>query len=300
LYEWNMSVQKMLDCVEENLTESLTLDMLAGKLNYSPFYCTRQFHKYAGISLRTYIRLRKVSSAVIDLRDTEQRILDIAIKYGYSSQEAFTRAFKNAYGMTPNDYRRIPKPLLLMVKRNVFNPYYSGVMEVKVKEDMIGNITVSIQVVPAHKFIGIRNIDADGYWDFWKKDEAKYGRDRCEEIDGRLTSIKSFNGEVGGRFQQDGKWGYMFGIEVPVNYKGEVPEGMEVVEIPGGPYAVFHHPPYDYISQERSVDDAMEKFIKNWDPVSHGYQWDDSRPTYYRHNPPKYGQATVRPMKKLK
>jgi AraC family transcriptional regulator len=94
LFEWNMRIQKILDCVEENLTEPLTLKMLAGKLNYSPYYCTRQFHRYARISLRDYIRLRKVSSAVIDLRDTGERIIDIAVKYGFSSQEAFTRSLK--------------------------------------------------------------------------------------------------------------------------------------------------------------------------------------------------------------
>lgn len=151
MFEWNMSVQKMLDCVEENLTEPLTLEMLAGLLNYSPFYCTRQFHKYAGISLRNYIRLRKVSSAVIDLRDTGERIIDIAVKYGFSSQEAFTRSFKRAYGMTPNEYRRMPEPLPLLVKRNVFNPYYLGLMEKNMKEDLSKNVRVSIQVIPAQK-----------------------------------------------------------------------------------------------------------------------------------------------------
>jgi AraC-like DNA-binding protein/predicted transcriptional regulator YdeE len=293
-----MSVQKMLDCVEENLAGQLTLEMLAARLSYSPYYCTRQFHKYAGISLRNYIRLRKVSSAVLDLRDTGLRIIDIAVKYGFTTQEAFTRSFKSAYGLTPNEYRKMPRPLPLMVKRNVFNPYSSGLMEVKVKENLINNITVSVQVVPAHKFIGVRDIEADGYWEFWKRDALKYGRDRCEEVDGVLSSIKNFNGQVGGRFYRDGKWGYMYGIEVSAGYKGEIPEGMESVSIPEGPYAVFHHPPYDYVSQERSVDDAMEKFIKNWNPAQHGYQWDDSRPAYYRHNPPKYGQATVRPIKK--
>ena len=79
MFEWNRSVQKMLDFIEENLTEPLTLEMLAARLNYSPYYCTRQFHKYAGISLRTYIRLRKVSAAVIDLRDTGEGIIDIAV-----------------------------------------------------------------------------------------------------------------------------------------------------------------------------------------------------------------------------
>jgi len=300
VFEWNMSVQKMLDCVEENLTEPLTLEMLAKRLNYSPFYCTRQFHKYAGISLRNYIRLRKVSSAVIDLRDTRRRILDIAIGYGFSSQEAFTRSFKSAYGMTPNEYRRMPKPLPLMVKRHVFDPYYLGLEETIVKETVTKEISVSIQVVPAHKFIGICYIDADGYWDFWKKDEEKYQRDRCAEVDGVLTSIKSFNGIIGGRFYRDGKWGYMYGIEVPADYAGEVPEGMESFSVSEGPCAVFHHPPYNYETMERAVDDAMAEFIKNWSPGAHGYQWDDSKPTYHRHNPARYGQATVKPMKKLK
>jgi len=297
VFEWNMSVQKMLDCVEENLTEPLMLEMLAGRLNYSPYYCTRQFHKYAGISLRDYIRLRKVSSAVIDLRDTGERIIDIAVKYGFSSQEAFTRSFKRAYGMTPHEYRKMPQPLPLHVKRNVFNPYYLGLMEMNVKEDLIKNITISIQVLPAHKFIGVRYMNADGYMDFWKKDEEKYGRDRCDEVDGVLSSIKSFNGIVGAWL---GKHGYMYGVEVPVNYAGGIPEGMDCISVPQTPYAVFLHPPYDFATQEKAVHEALGEFIAGWDPAKHGYAWRDDLPTYQRHNPPKYGQAWVRPLKKLK
>jgi len=163
VFEWNRSVQKMLDCIEENLTEPLTLEMLAVSLNYSPYYCTRQFHRYAGISLRNYIRLRKVSAAVIDLRDTGERIIDIAVKYGFSSQEAFTHSFKRAYGMTPKEYRKMPRPLPLMVKRNVYEPYTLGLLEVNMNKDLTENITVNIQVIPSHRFIGIRHIDAPGY-----------------------------------------------------------------------------------------------------------------------------------------
>lgn len=300
MFEWNMSVQKMLDCVEENLTGPLTLDMLAERLNYSPFYCTRQFHKYAAISLRNYIRLRKVISAVIDLRDTHERIIDIAVKYRFSSQEAFTRSFKSAYGMPPNEYRKMPRPLPLLVKRNVFDPYYLGLGETKVTVDLVKNITISIQVLPAHKFIGIRNLDAKYYTEFWKKDEEKYGSDRCDEINGVLSSIKSFNGIIGAWIYQDGKHGYMYSIEVPPNYAGEVPEGMEYLSFPESHYAVFHHPPYDFCKMEDAVDKALYKAIENWDPAEHGYAWRDDLPTYQRHNPLKYGQANLKPMKKLK
>jgi AraC-like DNA-binding protein len=295
-----MSVQKMLDCVEENLTEPLTLEMLAGRLNYSPYYCTRQFHKYAGISLRNYIRLRKVSSAVIDLRDTKERIIDIAVRYGFSSQEAFARSFKRAYGITPNRYRKMPRPLPLLVKRNVFDPYYLGLEETSVTKDLTKNITVSIQVLPAHKFIGVRYLDASGYMDFWKKDEAKYGRDRCDEVDGVLSSIKNFNGIIGSWIYKNGKRGFMYGIEVPANYAGEIPEGMECMPVPENSYAVFHHPPYNYSTLELSVDKALDRYIAGWDPAQHGYEWDDSLPTYQRHNPLKYGQACIKPLKKLK
>jgi AraC-like DNA-binding protein/predicted transcriptional regulator YdeE len=295
-----MSVQKMLDCVEENLTTPLTLNMLAGLLNYSPYYCTRQFHKYAGISLRDYIRLRKVSSAVIDLRDTRARIIDIAVKYGFSSQEAFTRSFKRAYGMTPHEYRHMPRPLPLLVKRNVFNPYYLGLGEMRVKKDLTKNVTISIQVLPAHKFIGIRHIDAPGYWEFWKKEEEIHGRDRCDEVDGILSSIKSFNGIVGAWFYQDGQRGYMYGIEVPPGYSGEIPEGMEGLTFPESPYAVFHHPPYNYNTMEHSVHEALMQVLDGWNPAEHGYTWHDDLPTYQRHNPDKYGQAFLRPVKKLR
>jgi len=300
VFEWNMSVQKMLDCVEENLTGPLTLDILAARLNYSAFYCTRQFHKYAGISLRNYIRLRKVSSAVIDLRDTGERIIDIAVKYGFSSQEAFTRSFKRAYGMTPNEYRKMPKPLPLLVKRNVFDPYYLGLEEKNVTKDLMKNITVAIQVLPAHKFIGVRYLGASDYMDFWKKDEEKYHRDRCDEVDGFLSSIKNFNGIIGAWYFESGKRGYMYGIEVPPNYSGEIPEGMECLSFPESPFAVFHHPSYVFGTMERSVHEALGKTMRGWDPAEHGYKWRDDLPIYQRHNPDKYGQAFLKPMKKLK
>ncbi|MCX7746605.1 MAG: AraC family transcriptional regulator [Clostridia bacterium] len=297
MFEWNKNVQGMIEYVEENLTKSITLEMIAAALNYSPFYCTRQFHKYANISLRNYIRLRKVSAAVLDLRDTKERVTDIAIKYGFSSLEAFTHAFVKAFGLTPSMYRKMPKPLPLLIKRNIYNPYYLGLGEFKDNKQELQEVQVSIQVLPEHRFIGIRHIDVDNYFNFWALQENVSEYD-CNAVCGLLESIKSFNGQIGGWFNTNGKKGYLYGIEVPVDYNGDVPQGMESTLIPESLYVVFHYQPYAYDKIDTSVHEKLRQKMISWSPVEHGYEYNDAvNPTYHRHAPENYGQAICRPIK---
>ena len=57
------------------------------------------------MQLRDYLRRRRLAFALRDVRDTDAGILDIAVQYGFSSNEAFTHAFKKAYGVSPSAYR---------------------------------------------------------------------------------------------------------------------------------------------------------------------------------------------------
>ncbi len=298
MFEWNKSIQRMINCVEENLTETLTLEGLAELLNYSPYYCTKQFHKYTGISLRSYIHLRKLCSAVIDIRDSKERILDIALKYGFSSQEAFTRSFVKAYGITPSSYRKMPKPLPLLIKRNTYDPYFLGLGEVAMKLDLSKDVKVSIQTLPEHRFIGVRNINADNYFDFWTLQESIPGLD-CHTVCGLLESIKSYNGQVGGWFYKDGRRGYLYGIEVPPDYNGEIPRGMECLQVPQSLYVIFHYPPYDYENTDMDVYGALQKMLESFNPKEYGYEYNNELPTYQRHDPANFGQAFCRPIKLL-
>lgn len=298
MFEWNKNVQKMLDCVEENLNEVLTLKILTEKLNYSTYYCTKQFHKYVGISLRNYISLRKVSAAVIDLRDTKERILDIAVKYGFSSQEAFTRSFVKAYGITPSAYRKMTRPLPLLIKHNTYNPYYLGLGEIRMKEEVLKDIQVRIRMIPEHKFIGIRNLEAHNYFDFWSLQEKIKGLD-CYTVCGFLESIKSYNGQVGGWFYKNGKTGYIYGIEVSADYNGYIPQGMECILIPESLYVVFYHPPYDYSKLDASIYEALKDKMNGFNPSDYGFEYNDTLNTYQRHEPEYYGQAFCRPIRKI-
>ncbi len=77
---------------------------------YSPFYLSKKFHELEGISLKEYILISKIQHSAVQLNETDDRIIDIAMSHGYSSQEAFTRAFMKVYKITPWSYRKLQKP----------------------------------------------------------------------------------------------------------------------------------------------------------------------------------------------
>lgn len=87
LFEWNEIVQKMIDLTELHLAENPSLLEIANKIGYSPFYCSCRFHEITGMTFKSYIAGRRLATAALEIRDTNFRILDIAIKNGYSSQE---------------------------------------------------------------------------------------------------------------------------------------------------------------------------------------------------------------------
>ena len=106
----NMSVrtiEDMIDWVEKNMEEVPTLNKLAEHVGYSEFYCSAKFHEYVGVPFKEYVFKRKLSLAAGTLMNTDALIIDIAMQYGFSSHEAFSRAFKKTYGYSPNQFRTL-------------------------------------------------------------------------------------------------------------------------------------------------------------------------------------------------
>lgn len=110
MYAWE-TIEKSLDFIEEHLTEEIATDSLAGSVGMSPFYFQRLFKRLVKRPVQEYIKLRRLAKTVEALKNPGQRILDVAMEYGFSSHANFTRAFKETYGITPEEQKKNPRSL---------------------------------------------------------------------------------------------------------------------------------------------------------------------------------------------
>lgn len=91
--------------IEEHLTEQVDVQQIARLARCSQYHFKRMFSSLSGYSLGEYIRLRRLTLAGLELCGSEKKVIDIAVKYGYESSDAFTRAFHAFHGLTPSEAR---------------------------------------------------------------------------------------------------------------------------------------------------------------------------------------------------
>ncbi len=94
-----------LNYIEENLDNEIDLKEVARMALCSEYHFQRMFSFLSGISLSEYIRRRRLTVAAFELNNSNIRIIDLAVKYGYSSPDSFTRAFQGLHGITPSEAR---------------------------------------------------------------------------------------------------------------------------------------------------------------------------------------------------
>lgn len=160
--EWQHNIQLIIDkidaCIRSKNSEALTLSALAQEFGYSEYHFSRKFRELSGIQLRDYLRYRKLALAAKRVRDSGDSLLDIALDNGFSSHEAFTRAFKEAYGITPSEYRQNPVPLALHTVIKPFDCYLTET--VTASREMPEDVKAYFVRIPAHKFLHIRNYES--------------------------------------------------------------------------------------------------------------------------------------------
>ena len=99
MMKWLENLSNAIEYIEKNLDSDISVDAAAQIACCSTYYFQRMFTYVAGISLSEYIRRRRMSQAAFELQRTDKKVLDIALKYGYSSPTAFNRAFQSVHGI---------------------------------------------------------------------------------------------------------------------------------------------------------------------------------------------------------
>lgn len=243
MHAWE-AIEQSLTFIEEHLTEEISTEELANIVSLSPFYFQRLFKRLVNKSVQEYVKLRRLAKVIENLGDFGQRILDVALDYGFSSHANFTRAFKETYGITPEDYRRdlpmlntFDKPEVSMnyvlVDEGV--PLVAGDIVLEIQRKSLANpetylgletaIRISEQI-PAGESTGV---DAPGQ--LWKR----YHVEKASIAATLDTSL-----EMGMSHTEDAAQGlftYFAGGLAP-NVPSQLQDGFVKKELPAGEYIV--------------------------------------------------------------
>ncbi|MBQ8566390.1 MAG: AraC family transcriptional regulator [Clostridia bacterium] len=103
--DWIKGMQKAIDYIEANLTEEINYEDVAAESFSSSYHFQRMFSILCGYTLGEYIRMRRLSLAGKELAGGKEKVIDVALKYGYDSPDSFAKAFYKFHGITPSQAR---------------------------------------------------------------------------------------------------------------------------------------------------------------------------------------------------
>ena len=234
--EWLTCIRTAIEYMEDHLTEDISAQDVAGQVYLSPFFLQRGFSLMTGYGIGEYIRNRRLYQSALDLRDTGERIIDIALKYGYETPESFTKAFSRFHGVTPSQVRS--------------GALFRVFLPLRVDVSVHGGNQMEYKIVPMFPFkvIGFQKVfdnetayaEIPKYWDEICEKYANNvyaGNEPANPYEQAL--VDNCIGEYGVCIDDlgDGKFRYLIAGKYT---GGEVPEGMVIYEFPRCEWAVFN------------------------------------------------------------
>lgn len=266
--DWLQSMNKVVDYIEDNLTSVIEMESMAKLVGCSVYEFSRIFTFVAGMSVSEYIRRRRLSQAVFDIQNAKEGIVDIALKYCYESQSAFTRAFKELHGHTPAAARK--KGISLKTYPKItFKFIIKGVSEMDFR----------IESKESFKIIGYK---CNGEWKDWVYFNENYD---CRLRNNALKKsyykapfwqigAYKFNSPSEGTSILDAsknEYQCIIGAEITDE---PLQSGMDVEEIPATTWAVFA---VEYEPDNDATGKTYAKVLSEWFPLSN-YQRNENIP----------------------
>ena len=272
--EENILIQNILDKIDNRITEKLNPKELAEEAGYSTSHLNRLFSGATGITLMAYVTRRRLQYALYDLGGGE-KIIDVAVKYGFETHAGFTKAFKKCFGYSPSLYRihaiigRPTRMEIIELKSIISggNIMYPEIMEIQ-PFTVVG--FTSRHTMPDVRFTH----DIPLYWE-------TINLDHVEDLT-RLHNVcsKSRHCEYTVCFDispETNEFTYLLGIGVdnPEDYSKIEPDMYEM-KMPGALYAKFTTPLVESSKHIQAVRDTWKTAFDNWLPASE-YEFDETR-----------------------
>ena len=233
--EWVASLRASIDYMEAHLTDDIGPQDVAKQVYLSPFFFQRGFSLITGYGVGEYLRNRRLYQAALDLKNTDGRVIDIALRYGYETPESFAKAFTRFHGATPTQARE-GAPVKAFLPLTI---------QISIK----GGSQMDCKITPKFPFrvIGFERVfDTETAYaeipKFWDETCAKYAAsvyagnppaNLCEQ-----AVVDNCIGEYGVCLEHPDP--NRFRYLIAGRYAGgEVPAGMVLHEFPAGDWAVF-------------------------------------------------------------
>ena len=248
--EWLKNLSTAIDYIEDNLDNDISYDEAAQIACCSPFYFQRLFSYVSGISLSEYIRRRRMTQAAFELQRTNAKVIDIALKYGYTSPTSFNRAFQSVHNIPPTAARNLGSTL---------NAYPA----IRFSVQITGGNAMAYHIAEKYpmRMVGVRiplSTDMEENYriipEFWK---SVLSSNLFSEI--CVLSNQSPKGILGVSVYESPQRIFYY---IAVATDAPVPPDMFEFEIPAATWVVF----------ENNVQCVFKRFYTEWLPFS-GYEY---------------------------
>jgi AraC family transcriptional regulator len=218
-------IERAIWFIETRFADEITLDDIAEVGGVSRFHLSRSFGTVTGLPVMSYVRGRRLTLAAQKLLDGAPDILTVALEVGYSSHEAFTRAFRDHFGQTPEQLRAhgVADPHLMVEPLRIDETLLVALPEPRIVEG------ASLRVAGfAERYTFATNHGIPALWQ------------RFAPFLGNMSGqVGNTTYGVAADFEEDCSFGYLAGVEVSPT--ADLDEGMAYIDVPVQLYAVFAH-----------------------------------------------------------
>lgn len=253
--EWIERFNQAMSYIEEHITEDIDYGQLAKIAYCSTYHFQRMFAYMVGMPLAEYIRRRRMSLAAMDLQGGQEKIIDIGLKYRYTSPTAFNRAFQAVHGISPSAAKKEGAPVKAY-------PPISFHIIAKGAEEM----NYRIEEKPAFRIVGIAEPMQQEIEKNFEIVPQMWGR---AAVDGTVPKLAAMmNQEPMGLLgvsicNDQEQWRYF----IAVASTAPAVDGLEEYLVPASTWAIF---PGAGVNQ--SIQQLEQRIVTEWLPTS-GYEY---------------------------